>query len=160
MSLPNSDFTPGALRQAPLTLAGMKIAANICYEDAYPAMLNPESRAADLLVTVTNDAWFGHSGARYMHLQIARMRALESRRYLVRAANDGVSAVIGPFGGIETQAPEFTETVLRGQVVPRQGATPYLLLGNWLAIGVAALILAGAGIAGLRFRRRGTTPGN
>jgi apolipoprotein N-acyltransferase len=160
MSLPNSDFTPGALRQAPLELAGLKIAANICYEDAYPALLNPETRAADVLVTVTNDAWFGRSGARYMHLQIARMRALESRRYLVRAANDGVSAVIGPFGHIVAQAPEFTPTVLRGTLVPRRGDTPYLVLGNWLPIGLATLILAAAAIAHLRFRRRDTTAGN
>ncbi len=160
LSLPNSDFTPGALRQAPLALAGLSIAANICYEDAYPAILNPETRAADVLVTVTNDAWFGRSSARYMHLQIARMRALESRRYLLRAANDGVSAVIGPFGEIVSQAPEFTQTVLRGTLVPRRGATPYLLYGNWLAIGLAALILTGAAIGRLRFGRRGTTPGN
>ena len=160
MSLPNSDFTPGALRQPPLELAGLTIAANICYEDAYPALLNPEARAADVLVTATNDAWFGRSGARYMHLQIARMRALESRRYLLRAANDGVSAVIGPFGRIVSQAPEFTQTVLRGTLTARQGATPYLLVGNWLAIGLAALILSGAALWHLRFRRRGTTPGN
>ena len=56
---------------------------------------------------MTNDAWFGHSSARYQHLQIARMRAMEARRFLLRAANDGVSAVIGPHGRIVAQAPEF-----------------------------------------------------
>jgi apolipoprotein N-acyltransferase len=95
MSLPYSDFEPGAARQPPLRVAGLSVAASICYEDAYPGELLPAIRAADLLVNVTNDAWFGRSGARYQHLQIARMRALESRRFLLRAANDGVSAVIG-----------------------------------------------------------------
>ncbi|MEO6081221.1 MAG: apolipoprotein N-acyltransferase [Steroidobacteraceae bacterium] len=156
MNLPYSDFTPGDARQPLFDLAGMRLAASICYEDAYPAMMNPETRLADALVTVTNDGWFSHSGARYQHLQIARMRALESRRYLLRAANDGVSAVINPFGKVTGRAQEFTEAVLRGSLTPRQGATPYLLLGNWLVIGLAGVILAGAVFGGLRKARGGT----
>jgi apolipoprotein N-acyltransferase len=92
-------------------------------------------------VTVTNDAWFGHSSARYQHLQIARMRALESRRFLLRAANDGISAVIGPDGTVRAQAPEFMPSVLRGEFVPRSGDTPYLMLGNAPVLGLAALLL-------------------
>lgn len=156
MNLPYSDFTPGADRQKLFELAGMKLAASICYEDAYPGMLNPETRKADVLVTVTNDGWFGHAAARYQHLQIARMRALESRRYMIRAANDGVSAVIDPRGRVVGQAPEFTKSVLRSAVTPRQGVTPYLRLGNWLAIGLAVLILGGA-IPGVLRKAHGTT---
>jgi len=88
---------------------------------------------------VTNDAWFGRSGARYQHLQIARMLALQSRRYLLRAANDGVSAVVDPLGRVIRQAPEFEPAVLRGVVQPRSGATPYLRAGDWPVI---ALVLA------------------
>lgn len=154
MNLPYSDFTPGDARQKVFDLAGMKLAASICYEDAYPEMLNPETRQAEALVTVTNDGWFGRSGARYQHLQIARMRALESRRYLLRAANDGVSAVIDPRGRVVAQAPEFEQAILRGTLTPRQGLTPYLRTGNWLAIGLAGFILAAAALRGLAKGRR------
>jgi apolipoprotein N-acyltransferase len=156
MNLPYSDFTPGASRQVLFDLAGLKLAASICYEDAYPAVLNPETRKSDVLVTVTNDGWFGRAPARYQHLQIARMRALESRRFLLRAANDGVSAVIDPYGRVVQQAPEFVPAVLRGSLTPRQGATPYLWTGNWLAIGIAGLILAGSITWGLRRAPGGT----
>jgi apolipoprotein N-acyltransferase len=156
-NLPFSDFTPGASQQTLFDLAGLKFAASICYEDAYPTMMNRETRASNVLVTVTNDGWFGHSAARYQHLQIARMRALESRRYLLRAANDGVSAVIDPHGRVVQQAPEFTEAVLRGRVTPRQGVTPYLWLGNWLAIGLAGFILGAAFLKGLKKAGAGTT---
>jgi apolipoprotein N-acyltransferase len=156
MNLPYSDFTPGAAHQTVFDLAGMKLAASICYEDAYPAVMNPETRRADVLVTVTNDGWFGRSGARYQHLQIARMRALESRRYLLRAANDGVSAVVDPWGRIVSRAPEFAQAVMRGSLTPRKGDTPYLRVGNWLAIGLAGFILAGAALEGLIRRRVGT----
>ena len=95
MSLPYSDFNRGAAQQAPLEAAGQRISASVCYEDAYGATQLPALRTATLLVNVTNDAWFGHSPARYQHLQISRMRGLEAGRPMVRAANDGVSAVIG-----------------------------------------------------------------
>jgi apolipoprotein N-acyltransferase len=148
MNLPNGDFTRGARDQQPFVLAGVKLAPSICYEDAYPALLRHEIRASDALVTVTNDAWFGHAGARYQHLQIARMRALESRRYLLRAANDGVSAVIGPDGAVLARAPEFRPGVLRARFEPRQGDTPYLLLGNYPIVGLAVLLLAGRALQG------------
>ena len=78
MNLPYSDFTPGRAGQPPLPLAGQRISVSICYEDAYPAQLRAATAASTLLATVTNDAWFGRSGARYQHLQISRMRALEA----------------------------------------------------------------------------------
>jgi apolipoprotein N-acyltransferase len=143
MSLPNSDFTPGARLQPTLQLAGVKLAPSICYEDAYPALLRRQTREANALVTATNDSWFGHFSARYQHLQIGRMRALESRRYLLRAANDGVSAVIGPDGRVLAEAPEFQPAVLKADFVPREGDTPYLVVGDALALGLAALLLGG-----------------
>jgi apolipoprotein N-acyltransferase len=156
MSLPYDDFTPGARYQAPVQISGMRVAPNICYEDAFPGQLRRAAREAQLLVTVTNDAWFGKSSARYQHLQIARMRAAESRRFLVRAANDGVSAIIGPYGEIAAQAPEFSPAVLRGTVQPRQGDTPYLRTGNFLIIGFAIMVLAGVCLVHLR--RSGAGP--
>ncbi len=141
MNLPNSDFTVGAAHQAPFAVAGTRLAASICYEDAYPGLLRRETLAANAMVTVTNDAWFGHSPARYQHLQIGRMRAIESRRFLLRAANDGVSAVIGPDGRIMASAAQFAPAVLRGQFTPRQGATPYLAAGNAPVLGLALALL-------------------
>ncbi|HMA12728.1 MAG TPA: apolipoprotein N-acyltransferase, partial [Steroidobacteraceae bacterium] len=141
MNLPHSDFTPGRADQPPLTLAGQRVSASICYEDAYPGQLRAATAASTLLANVTNDAWFGHSGARYQHLQISRMRALEARRPLVRAANDGVSALIDAWGRASLTAPEFEPSVLRGPVQPRMGLTPYLALGNWPVIGVASALL-------------------
>jgi apolipoprotein N-acyltransferase len=81
-------------------------------------------------------------------VQIARMRALESRRYLLRAANDGVSAVIGPDGRLLAEAPEFEPAVLKARFAPRSGDTPYLVLGDSLVLGVAGLLLAGRALRG------------
>lgn len=152
MNLPHSDFTPGKAGQGPLQLAGQRISASICYEDAYPAQLRAATAASTLLATVTNDAWFGHSGARYQHLQISRMRALESRRPLLRAANDGVSALIDAWGRTTLTAPEFQASVLRGTVQPRSGLTPYLALGDWPVIGVAFVLLC---VVALRHLKKG-----
>jgi apolipoprotein N-acyltransferase len=156
MSLPNSDFNAGAKDQPPLSVAGMKISASICYEDSYPTSLHVATRESGLLANVTNDAWFGRSGARYQHLQIARMRAIEGRRFLVRAANDGVSAIIGPSGALVAQAPEFAQAVLRGRIQLRHGTTPYLVAGNYPVIGAAAAVLAIMLLGPLIRRRRST----
>lgn len=144
MSLPNEDFTAGADHQAPLEAGGLKLAASVCYEDAYGTAQRGMVRQSDALVNVTNDAWFGRSSARYQHFQIARMRAMEARRYLIRAANDGVSAIVGPFGEVLERAPEYQEVILRGTVEPRRGLPPYLRLGDLpvLAAALIALLLA------------------
>lgn len=141
-SLPYSDFTPGGEDQPPLPAAGLKLGATICYEDAYGSYMIRVLPAADALVNVTNDAWFGHSSARYQHFQITRMRAIEAGRYLIRAANDGISAVIGPHGEVVARAPEFTPFVLKSAVTPRSGLTPYACVGNWPMVSVCAAALA------------------
>lgn len=155
MNLPYSDFTPGERHQQPFAVAGIRLASSICYEDAYPALLRRETLQAGAMLTVTNDAWFGRSPARYQHLQIGRMRAIEARRYLLRAANDGVSGLIAPDGRIVARAEEFSPTVLRGQFTPRQGATPYLAAGNYPVLGLSLLLLGLCTAGHLRSRRRG-----
>jgi apolipoprotein N-acyltransferase len=150
MNLPYSDFTRGAAVQKPLPAAGLLLAASVCYEDAYAATQLPALRTATALVNVTNDAWFGDSAARYQHLQMSRWRALEARRYLVRAANDGVSAVIDPFGRIVSRAPEFQPAVLRSSITPYRGVTPFAQVGNFMSIGLALLLI----LAGWLWRRR------
>ena len=141
-SLPYSDFTPGPADQPPLPAAGLELGATVCYEDAYGSAMLDDLPAADALVNVTNDAWFGHSSARYQHLQIARMRALEEGRYLVRAANDGISAVVGPQGEVVARAAEFRPVVLVSKITPERGLTPYARVGNWLIVILAAAALA------------------
>jgi apolipoprotein N-acyltransferase len=149
-NLPYEDFTRGAALQPPLPAAGLKLATTICYEDAYGSAQLPLLHEADALVNVTNDAWFGHSSARHQHFQIARMRAIEAGRYLVRAANDGISGVIGPHGEVIARAPEFTPYVLRAVITARSGLPPYAYVGNYP---VLLLALAGVVLAALRHLR-------
>jgi apolipoprotein N-acyltransferase len=144
MSLPYSDFTAGAAKQPVLAAGGLRLAPSICYEDAFGTAQLAMLGDADVLANVTNDAWFGRSSARYQHFQIARMRAIEARRYLIRAANDGISAIVGPHGEVRQMAPQFQPAVLRGTVEPRRGQTPYARVGNWpvLLLAFAAVALA------------------
>jgi apolipoprotein N-acyltransferase len=141
-SLPYSDFTRGGDNQPPLQAAGLSLGATICYEDAYGSSMIKVLPAADALVNVTNDAWFSHSTARHQHFQIARMRALEAGRYLVRAANDGITGVIGPHGEVVARAPEFKAYILQSSITPRTGLTPYARVGNWLIVTLATVALA------------------
>ncbi len=141
-SLPYSDFTRGGDDQPPLPAGGLSLGATICYEDAYGSSMARVLPVANALVNVTNDAWFGHSSARHQHFQISRMRALEAGRFLIRAANDGISAVIGPRGEVVARAPEFTPFVLVSAVTPRTGLTPYAHVGNWLIVSLCAAALA------------------
>jgi len=142
MNLPYSDFTRGAADQPPLAAAHLQLSTTVCYEDAYGSSMLRVLPRADALVNVTNDAWFGHSSARHQHLQIARMRALEEGRYMVRAANDGISAVIGPHGEVIARAQEFKPVALVSSIVPYAGRTPYARVGNWLVVSLATLALA------------------
>jgi apolipoprotein N-acyltransferase len=142
MSLPYDDFTPGSEHQPTLSAAGQKLGLTICYEDAFGSSQLPILREATLLVNVTNNAWFGDSTAPHQHLQIARMRALEAGRFEVRAANDGITAVIDPHGKIIAQAAQFKEAVLRADVQPMSGLTPYARLGNYPVVLGAAMLLA------------------
>jgi len=148
MNLPYSDFSRGAAQQPPLRIAGLALSASICYEDAYASSQIVSARESTALVNVTNDAWFGRSTARHQHLQISRMRAIEAQRFLIRAANDGISAVIGPRGEFVARATDFEAVVLRATVTPRSGTPPYLRFGNspflvWVVLGVLAALWAG-----------------
>jgi apolipoprotein N-acyltransferase len=136
-------------------VAGQKLGFTICYEDAFGSQQLKVFRQATMLINVTNDAWFGDSTARHQHLQIARMRALEAGRYLVRVANDGITAAIDSRGKIVAQLPQFKEAVLRTDVQPMTGLTPYARVGNYPVVMGALSLLA---IAAWR-RRGGWLPG-
>ena len=155
MSLPYDSFTRGGTDQAPLPVAGLELGATVCYEVGYGSYMLHMLPKADALVNVTNDAWFGHSTARYEQFQMARMRALEEGRSLIVATNDGISAVIGPRGEVLASAPPFEQYVLRSSVTPRAGITPFTRVGNWLIVSLAVLGLAASLWAG-PLRRTGT----
>ncbi len=142
MSLPYSDITAGSENQPILSAAGQKLGLTICYEDAFGSAQLAVLHQATLLINVTNNAWYGDSTAPHQHLQISRMRALEAGRYLVRAANDGITAAIGPHGEIVARLPQFQEAVLRADVQPMTGLTPYARLGNYPVIIASGALLA------------------
>ena len=143
MSLPYSDMSAGNKKQPLLeSLRGEKMAVAICYEDAYGAEQLYALPEASVLINVSNDAWFGDSIAPHQHLQIARMRALEAGRYVVRATNNGVSAFIGPKGELLDTAPQFERATMTTDIRPRDGATPYVRTGNWPIVSLLFLFLA------------------
>lgn len=129
--LPMSNFSRGPLEQEPLHAAGHTLAPFICYETVYPDFAARLAARSDLLITISNDSWFGRSIGPLQHLQMARMRALESQRWMIRGTNNGVSALINHHGKITTQIPQFEKLALYGEVQPRTGLTPWLRWGNW-----------------------------
>lgn len=151
MNLPYSDFTAGRDDQAPVQVAGETLAVTICYEDVFGAEQLREIAHASLLVNVSNDAWFGDSIAPHQHLQIARMRAMETRRPMLRATNTGISAFIGPGGEILRRSQQFSSQVLTAEVRGHKGKTPYMVLRDWLLVVLAATAVA---VALLADRRR------
>ncbi len=142
MSLPYDDFSAGSAHQPVLSAAGQKLGLTICYEDAFGSQQLEVLRQATLLINVTNNAWYGDSTAPHQHLQIARMRALEAGRFLIRAANDGITAVIDSHGKVVARLPQFQEGVLRAEVQPMIGLTPYARFGNTPLISAAFGLLA------------------
>jgi apolipoprotein N-acyltransferase len=141
LKIPLTDFSRGELDQKPMNLAGQSVAVNICYEDAFGEELIYQLPQATLLANVSNDAWFGRSIGPHQHLQISQMRALETGRYMLRATNTGVSAIINERGVVLQQADVFATTVLNGMVQGYTGATPYVRFGNSLVLGFVGLSL-------------------
>jgi apolipoprotein N-acyltransferase len=146
LAIPLQDFARGGAEQQPLAVAGEQVAINICYEDVFGEEIIRQLPQATLLVNVSNVAWFGRSIAPPQHLQIAQMRALETGRYMLRATNTGVTAVIAPNGRVEAAAAEFTQSVLTHNVPGMRGATPFVRWGNLAAL---ALCVFAVGIAWL-----------
>lgn len=129
--LPMSDFARGEPGQALLQARGYQLAPYICYEVVYPEFAASLAAQSDILLTVSNDTWFGSSIGPLQHLQMAQMRALEAGRWMIRATNNGVTALIDPFGRIRQRLPQFEQATLLGEVVPMQGLTPYLYWRGW-----------------------------
>jgi apolipoprotein N-acyltransferase len=155
LEIPMSDFSAGPKDEPPLLkLAGHPAGISICYEDAFGAEVREALPAAGFLVNASNDAWFGDSLAPHQHLEIARMRARETERFLLRATNTGVSAIIGPRGEIVSRSRLFEQAVLTADVVPLAGATPFVRFGNAAPVGIALSLI----VFGVSAARRRSTP--
>ena len=139
--LPMSRNTPGPSVQSPLTINGNEFSSSICYEIAYPDLVRSADTDPAFILTVSNDTWFGSSIGPWQHLQLARMRALENERTLVRATNNGITAVISSQGQIIASLPQFTRGVLRYDLEMRSGKTPFQRFGSWPILFLAVAIL-------------------
>ncbi|HEX2668845.1 MAG TPA: apolipoprotein N-acyltransferase [Gammaproteobacteria bacterium] len=145
MDLPYSSFSPGAARQKLLVAAGYPVGTSICYEDAYGDEIMRALPEAAFLVNVSNDGWFGDSIALPQHLEIARMRAIETGRWLLRATNTGITAIVDDGGRVRAAAPTGQVYVLQGEIQPLAGATPVSRWGNGPAAGLTLLALLALG---------------
>lgn len=143
MNLPYNDLSKGDPVQPLLaTASGLQVATAICYEDAYASEMLYAFPDAGLIINVSNDAWFGDSIAAHQHLEIARMRSLETGRPSIRATNTGISAFIDHGGEIVKQGPQHMPVSLSSEVQPQSGATPFVRGGNTPIVVLCALILA------------------
>jgi apolipoprotein N-acyltransferase len=143
---PNSGhFSKGTSLDA-LQVAGHWVSTNICYEDLAPAFINQMFRHhdADLIVNMTNDAWFGDTLEPWQHMALAQFRAIEQRRYLIRSTNSGISAFVDPTGKVVAHTGAFEQAAMARDVAWMHGKTVYRYLGDlpWLAVSIASAVLA------------------
>ena len=154
VDIPMSDFSRGTLGQRLLAVAGQRIAANICYEDAFGDEIAAQLPEATLLVNVSNVAWFGDSLAPAQHLQIARARALETARMHLTATNTGITAAIDRDGTVRARLPQFAEGRLEVTAQGYAGATPYVRWRDWPVVVLSLIVLGYAALVARRRRSR------
>lgn len=145
VQIPLLDFGRGGAEQLPLEVAGQQVAVDICYEDVFGGEIIRQLPRATLLVNVSNVAWFGRSVAPRQHLQISQARAIETGRYMLRATNTGMTAIVDERGRVVAEAPEFTQTIVNGDAQGYAGATPFVRWGNFAIVMFAALLVVGGG---------------
>ncbi len=131
LKIPLAGFTPGAREQASMRVSGHRVAVDICYEDTFGDEIRRPLPDAELLVNVSNMAWYGRSLAADQHAQFSQMRALETSRWMLRATNTGVTAAINERGEIVKALPQFTRDALEIDAQPRRGTTPFAHWGDW-----------------------------
>ena len=142
INIPMSDIDSGPDDQPLLVVAGQPVGISICFEDAFSRDVRRDLPEATMLVNMSNDAWFDGSHESRQHHAIARMRALETGRYMLRATNTGISSVIGPQGEELKVAAPFERLVLRASVTPMKGQTPYVFWGDAFIL-LLAVVLVG-----------------
>ena len=130
LSVPMSDFSKGETANVSITAGDMILGTSICYEDAYAELIRDALPAANVLVNISNDAWFGATIAPHQHLQISQMRALELGRYMLRATNTGISAVINERGKLVARSAQFKPEALSAEFKLLHGLTPFARFGT------------------------------
>jgi apolipoprotein N-acyltransferase len=154
LNIPAADIAPGAAEQASIRLDdGTRLGVSICYEDAFGREIRRSLPEAAVLINASNDGWFGDSIAPHQHLEIARMRSVESGRPMLRATNTGVSAIIGARGEVIGQAPQFVEDTVTVTVQRHAGITPFIAAGYLPSLAFAGLAVIAVAWTG---RRRAT----
>lgn len=148
-----SDFVPGH-EILVFSAAGHRFGTFICYESAFPDLVRQFSkRGADVLVNLSNDGYFGHSEARQQHLLLGRMRAVENRRFVIRATNDGITAIIDPAGRVRKQLPPYREVAALLNYGVVEKPTFYAQHGDWFAWACLAISVPLAALLMIRNRR-------
>lgn len=151
-NLPTSIISKGPAQQHGLQIGSHNLATAICYEIVYPDLVARSARDREVILTISNDAWFGASWGPLQHLEMAQMRALETGRYVIRGTNNGVSALINPQGEVQQRSEQFVQTVLTGPVTPMRGTTPFMTWGS-LPVTLLCLLLS-VGVLGRAWRGR------
>ena len=142
-----SDFRPGS-RTVVSDIGGVKFGTIICFEALFPELVRKFPRdGADFIVNITNDAWYGDTAAPYQHLNMVVVRAIENRRYVVRATNSGISAIIDPYGQLLQTTGLFQEAVLTAHFGVHGGLTFYTQFGDVFAW-ICVIIAVGAPLYG------------
>lgn len=155
MKLPHRDISIGPEVQEMLKLDQYFIATSICYEDIFGYELLDYQPLANVLVNVTNNAWFGESIASSQHFQMSRMRAIETGRYLLRSTNTGITAIVMPDGNIQEELEPYNFSILKGNFYPMKDETPYSRFGDLFVILLMTLIMTlGCFIGILRLKNK------
>lgn len=141
LNVPMSNFIPGTGPMKPITIDGINLATFICYEIAYPELVAFPQKDINLLLTLSNDAWFGESIAQPQHLQMAQMRAQEMRRPILFVSNTGLTAIVTPKGEIQSSIPPNQTAVLTDTVQPMKGRTPWQRFGMDPVLAILLIML-------------------
>ena len=142
LNIPLSDLSRGGANQQPLQLNEQKVAVNICYEDVFGEEVISQLPEANILVNISNDAWYGQSYAADQHMQFSQARAIETGRMMLRATNTGATAIIDAKGYITEALPQHQKATLNGQAQGYSGSTPYVIWGNWPFIVICFSVIA------------------
>lgn len=142
-NMPMSGFSAGGSDQPPILIKGYNTAVTLCYEDVFPQDMLQQIPQSQFMINLSNNGWYGDSFAPHQHLEMARMRALETSRELIRSTTSGISALVDSKGKIRVKGPQFKQAVVNGKIQPRTGTTPYVYWGNFpiILLFIGALLL-------------------
>ncbi len=143
-NMPMSGFSAGNEHQPLISIKGYPVVTSICYEDVFAADIITHIPASRFMINLSNNGWYGDSFAPHQHFEMARMRALETSRELIRSTTSGITALVNEKGRVKVSGPQFKSIVVTGEIQPRQGVTPFVYWGNYpilLLFFLAALYL-------------------